>query len=172
MTGLADVADTLDCWVGDHVESACGAPSPSPRERVGQDAILDVAPSFWSHRAPPPRAGHELEIFIDGAEALPVMVGALREARERVFLAGWFFSAAFALERDALAVTLDDLLRELGERVEVYVLAWAGAPLPLFRPGRARRRRPSSTRLARHPGVRGRRRSATSGRCTATTRSS
>jgi hypothetical protein len=55
---------------------------------------------------------------------------------DTVFLAGWFFSAAFELERGPSHVTLGDLLRELGTRVEVYVLAWAGAPLPLFRPSR------------------------------------
>jgi phosphatidylserine/phosphatidylglycerophosphate/cardiolipin synthase-like enzyme len=50
-------------------------------------------------------------------------------------------------------VILDDLLGELGERVEVYVLAWAGAPLPLFRPGR-RDVDAELARLGRHPGVR------------------
>ncbi len=70
----------------------------------------------------------------------PSWSATLREARERVFLAGWFFSAAFELERGPSPLTLDDLLGELGTRVEVYVLAWAGAPLPLFRPGAPRRR--------------------------------
>ena len=65
---------------------------------------------------------------------------------------------------------LDDLLRELGERVEIYVLAWAGAPLPLFRPGR-RDVDAELARLGRHPEC-GSPRTAASGRCTAITRSS
>jgi phosphatidylserine/phosphatidylglycerophosphate/cardiolipin synthase-like enzyme len=152
MTGLADVADTLDCWVGDHVESAVRMHHRRRLARIGQAGILDTAPSPWSLTAPPPRTGHEIEIFVDGGEALPEMVRALRDARERVFLAGWFFSASFELERGP-SLTLGDLLRELGARVEVYVLAWAGAPLPLFRPGRSDVVRELG-RLGRHPGVR------------------
>jgi phosphatidylserine/phosphatidylglycerophosphate/cardiolipin synthase-like enzyme len=150
---FADAADKVDCWVGEHVESAERGHHRRRLRRIGSDAILDVAPSFWSNSAPPPRSGHEVEVFVDGSEALPAMVDALREARQRVFLAGWFFSAAFELLRGPSPLTLDELLGELGERVEVYVLAWAGAPLPIFRPGRRDVGR-ELDRLARHPGVR------------------
>ncbi|HLZ09988.1 MAG TPA: phospholipase, partial [Chloroflexota bacterium] len=50
--------------------------------------------------------------------------------------AGWFFSPDFALVREGEPEVLRNLLAELAERVEVRVLVWAGAPLPLFRPSR------------------------------------
>lgn len=49
-------------------------------------------------------------------------------------LAGWHFEASFALSQGGR--TLRELLAELAERVDVSVLAWAGAPLPLFSPSR------------------------------------
>jgi phosphatidylserine/phosphatidylglycerophosphate/cardiolipin synthase-like enzyme len=152
MTSLAAAQDRVDCWVGEHVESAVRAHHRRRLARVGADRLLDVAPSFWSGSAAPPQSGHEVEIFVDGAEALPVMIDALREAQQRVLLAGWFFSAAFEVQR-APSLTLADLLYELGERVDVWLLAWAGAPLPVFRPGRDDVRK-ELDRLSRIPGVR------------------
>jgi phosphatidylserine/phosphatidylglycerophosphate/cardiolipin synthase-like enzyme len=51
-----------------------------------------------------------------------------------VHLAGWHFDPSFRLEEGG--PTLRELLAEAAERVEVRVLAWAGAPLPLFHPDR------------------------------------
>src|SRR5439155_1381974 len=59
---------------------------------------------------------------------------AIRSARSHVHLAGWHFDASFRLEQDG--PTLRELLAETAERVDVRVLAWAGAPLPLFHPAR------------------------------------
>ena len=42
----------------------------------------------------------------------------------------------FALVRDGDPIVLRNILSDLAERVEVRMLAWAGAPLPLFRPSR------------------------------------
>jgi phosphatidylserine/phosphatidylglycerophosphate/cardiolipin synthase-like enzyme len=50
-------------------------------------------------------------------------------------LAGWYFSPDFQLRAEE-AETLRDLLARAAERVEVRLLAWAGAPLPLFHPDR------------------------------------
>ena len=58
-----------------------------------------------------------------------------------MFLAGWHFSPDFALVRGVEPVVLRNLLGALAERIDVYVLAWAGAPLPLFRPARREVRR-------------------------------
>ena len=58
-------------------------------------------------------------------------------ARSHVHLTGWYFTPGFALVRDGDPVVLRDLLAEVAERVAVRVLAWAGAPLPLFRPSRS-----------------------------------
>ena len=68
-------------------------------------------------------------------------------------MTGWYFSPDFALERDGEHVVLRNLLAELAERVDVRVLVWAGAPLPLFRPSRGDVRkmrdaaRPRDTRI-------------------------
>jgi phosphatidylserine/phosphatidylglycerophosphate/cardiolipin synthase-like enzyme len=65
------------------------------------------------------------------------MAADLASAMSHVYLAGWHFSPAFALERGQAPIVLRNLLAELAERIGVYVLVWAGAPLPLFRPSRA-----------------------------------
>ena len=65
----------------------------------------------------------------------------LAAASSHVHLSGWHFSPDFALVRGSKPVVLRNLLAELSERVEVRVLAWGGAPLPLFRPTRATVRR-------------------------------
>jgi phosphatidylserine/phosphatidylglycerophosphate/cardiolipin synthase-like enzyme len=82
------------------------------------------------------RPGNAVDILIDGAQALPTIAEELRLARSHVHLAGWHFSPDFALKRDGEAVVLRNLLAELAERLDVRVLVWAGAPLPLFRPTR------------------------------------
>ncbi len=56
-------------------------------------------------------------------------------ARDSVLLAGWAFEPAFRLTRGG--PTLRQLLAQTAERAQVRVLAWAGAPLPLFTPSRA-----------------------------------
>src|SRR5665811_1600224 len=85
--------------------------------------------------------GNSLEILIDGAEALPRMATQLARAESHVHIAGWYFSPDFALARDEEPAILRNLLAGLAERVEVRVLVWAGAPLPLFRPSRRMVRR-------------------------------
>jgi phosphatidylserine/phosphatidylglycerophosphate/cardiolipin synthase-like enzyme len=84
----------------------------------------------------PARAGNRIEILIDGEQALPRIAERLSAARSHVHVAGWFFTPEFVLCRDGEQVVLRNLLAELAERVEVRVLVWAGAPLPLFRPSR------------------------------------
>src|SRR5439155_12855605 len=54
---------------------------------------------------------------------------------------GWYFSPEFALMREGEPLVLRNLLAELAERIDVRVLVWAGAPLPLFRPSRHEVRR-------------------------------
>jgi phosphatidylserine/phosphatidylglycerophosphate/cardiolipin synthase-like enzyme len=152
LTHVGDLTDRVDRFVGEGLEHATMAHHRRRLRRVGWEHALDVAPSFWADAGGAPQLGHEIEIFVDGAHALPAMVRATRQARQRVLLAGWFFSADFRLERDRAGLTLDELLRELGERIDVYVLAWAGAPLPVFRPAR-RDVQAQLRRLGRHPGV-------------------
>jgi phosphatidylserine/phosphatidylglycerophosphate/cardiolipin synthase-like enzyme len=145
--------DRADRLLGERLEQAVRAHHRRRLTRVGWDGALDAPPSFHVGAARPAQPGHEVEIFVDGSDAFPAMLRELRRARQRVCLAGWFFSAAFALERHRGGLTLDELVEELGARVEVCILAWAGAPLPLFRPGRKDADR-ELAQLARHPGVR------------------
>ena len=104
--------------------------------RNGWASALDAPPDGWAAREPSPRDGNSLDVLIDGAEALPRIADELKQARSHVHLTGWFFSPDFALTRGSKAEVLRNLLGQLAERVEVRVLAWAGAPLPLFRPSR------------------------------------
>ena len=87
------------------------------------------------------RPGNAVDVLIDGEQALPAIAEELRRARWHVHLAGWHFSPGFALERDGKQVVLRDLLADLAEHLDVRVLAWAGAPLPLFRPSRREMRK-------------------------------
>ena len=73
-------------------------------------------------------------MLVDGAEALPAIAHAIASARSHVHLAGWHFSPDFQLEERGCS--LRELLADAAERVDVCLLAWAGAPLPLFRPDR------------------------------------
>ncbi len=59
----------------------------------------------------------------------------LAAAERSVLLAGWHFDPSFRLVDGG--PPLRDVLAEAAERVDVRVLAWAGAPLPLFSPSRA-----------------------------------
>jgi phosphatidylserine/phosphatidylglycerophosphate/cardiolipin synthase-like enzyme len=108
------------------------------RRRLRQNGWAGVleAAGGWAAGEPPPRDGNNLEILIDGAEALPRIADELKQARSHIHLAGWYFSPDFALLREREPEVLRNLLADLAERVEVRVLAWAGAPLPLFRPSR------------------------------------
>lgn len=80
-------------------------------------------------------------MLVDGGEALPRIAEALAGARSHVHIAGWHITPDFGLTRDDRASRLRDLLGELAERVEVTVLLWGGAPLPVFTPARAAVRR-------------------------------
>jgi phosphatidylserine/phosphatidylglycerophosphate/cardiolipin synthase-like enzyme len=73
-----------------------------------------------------PKRGNSLDVFVDGAEALPQIAAAVDSARSSVWLAGWFFSPEFNLRPDR-SQTLRELFAEAAERVDVRVLPWAGA---------------------------------------------
>jgi phosphatidylserine/phosphatidylglycerophosphate/cardiolipin synthase-like enzyme len=135
----ADVIDQLDGWLGARVESAIRAHHRrrlGRAEQIGQLDPPDAPEVLWAAGEPPPRDGNELDVLIDGAQALPLLARALREARSSIHIAGWHVTADFGLTRDEQAQRLRDLLGELAEHVSVRVLLWAGAPLPLFTPSR------------------------------------
>jgi phosphatidylserine/phosphatidylglycerophosphate/cardiolipin synthase-like enzyme len=105
--------------------------------RLGHQQVLDSPAGGWADGGWPPRQGNHLEVLIDGAEGLPEIAAAIEAARSSVWLAGWYFSPDFKL---TLAPPETEILRELlaraAERVDVLLLAWAGAPLPFFHPDR------------------------------------
>jgi phosphatidylserine/phosphatidylglycerophosphate/cardiolipin synthase-like enzyme len=102
--------------------------------RIGRLSALDAPPGGWAEGNPLPRPGNELEVIVDGVEALPRIADEIEQARSHVWIAGWHFSPDFRLRGEG--PTLRDLLAETAERVDVRVLAWAGAPLPFFHPDR------------------------------------
>jgi phosphatidylserine/phosphatidylglycerophosphate/cardiolipin synthase-like enzyme len=130
------LVSVLDRGVGAAVEKAMVRHHRRRLRRRGWLAALDAPAGGWAAGEPPRRPGNEVEILVDGAAVMPRLVEALRRAESHVHLAGWHFSPEFALRRDGRPLVLRDLLAELAERVEVRVLAWAGAPLPMFRPSR------------------------------------
>ena len=126
----------LDDLVGETIERIVRAHHARRLRRRGSAEAIDPPPDGgWAGTASfAPRSGCRVEPFLDGAEALPRIADAIRSARSHVHLAGWHFDASFRLEEDG--PTLRELLAEAAERVDVRVLAWAGAPLPLFHPDR------------------------------------
>jgi phosphatidylserine/phosphatidylglycerophosphate/cardiolipin synthase-like enzyme len=128
----------LDAVVGDRIERVTCTHHRRRLSRVGQHDRLDPADhaELWAQGDPPVRAGCELEVLIDGSTALPRIADAIAGATEYVHIAGWHLSPDFGLTRDAHAQPLRSTLAELAERIDVRVLLWAGAPLPVFSPRR------------------------------------
>ncbi|MGZ4334157.1 MAG: hypothetical protein ACXVRJ_07780 [Gaiellaceae bacterium] len=126
----------LDDFVGESIERAVRAHHGRRLRRHGSaEAIDPSSDGGWARTASfAPRSGCGIEPFLDGSEALPRIADAIRSARSHVHLAGWHFDPSFRLEEDG--PTLRELLAEAADRVDVRVLAWAGAPLPLFHPDR------------------------------------
>jgi phosphatidylserine/phosphatidylglycerophosphate/cardiolipin synthase-like enzyme len=129
------VLDRFDSAVGDGVERAVQAHHRRRLRKVGWERAYEPdGTSLWAAGDPPPRAGNTVEVLVDGASALPRLAEDLERAQSSVLIAGWHFTPSFRLRPDG--PPLRELLGGLAERVEVRVIAWAGAPLPLFKPSR------------------------------------
>jgi phosphatidylserine/phosphatidylglycerophosphate/cardiolipin synthase-like enzyme len=133
---LGELLLAAECWFGDQVSRQIRAHHRRRLARVQWEHALDPPSGGWPAGDPRVRSGNTVDVLIDGAEALPVIAEELERARSHIHLSGWYFSPDFALVRDGEQVVLRNLLAELAERVDVRVLAWAGAPIPLFRPSR------------------------------------
>ena len=125
-----------ECWFGGQVGEQICAHHRRRLRRIGWEGALEPPSGGWAAGDPPVRSGNAVDVLIDGAQALPVIAAELQKARSQVHLTGWHFSPDFALTRDAEPVVLRNLLADLAEQIDVRVLVWAGAPLPLFRPSR------------------------------------
>jgi phosphatidylserine/phosphatidylglycerophosphate/cardiolipin synthase-like enzyme len=135
--------ERIDGWAGQGIDHAIGA---HHRRRLARlDRLDQLEPpedgGFWAAGDPPPRAGCELEVMIDGEQALGAIAEALGAARSHVHIAGWHITPDFGLTRDEHAVPLRELLGSLAARLDVRVLLWAGAPAPVFTPARGEVRR-------------------------------
>jgi phosphatidylserine/phosphatidylglycerophosphate/cardiolipin synthase-like enzyme len=126
----------VDCKLGEIVSDTVCAHHRRRLTRIGWLPAFDPPAGGWAAGEPAPRPGNTLDVLIDGAEVLPQMVAELEAAKSYVHITGWYFSPDFALTRDGEPAVLRHLLAELAERIDVRVLVWAGAPLPLFRPSR------------------------------------
>ena len=125
----------LDDLVGESLERAIRAHHARRLRRHGSAKAVEPAAGGWAGTASfSPRRDCRVELLADGSEALPRIADAIRSARSHVHIAGWHFGHSFRLEEGG--PTLRALLADAAERVDVRVLAWAGAPLPLFHPAR------------------------------------
>ncbi|MHB8532046.1 MAG: phospholipase D-like domain-containing protein, partial [Solirubrobacteraceae bacterium] len=150
---MSSFLSKADGVAGQAIEGAIGRHHRNRLRRMGRLAQLDPpGEELWCAGGPPPREGCELKVLIDGEQALEEIADALAAARSHVHIAGWHLTPHLRLRRGAGAQTIRELLAELAERIEVKVLLWAGAPLPVFTPARsevreARERLVSGTRI-------------------------
>jgi phosphatidylserine/phosphatidylglycerophosphate/cardiolipin synthase-like enzyme len=135
MAALLSRADTV---LGDAVEAAVRVKHRRRLRRLGWERALDPPDDgLWAAFDPPPRPGCALDVLVDGSTALPMIAEALQGAQRFVHLTGWHLAPHFELVRGEPPVVLGALLAELAERIDVRVLVWAGAPVPVFHPTRA-----------------------------------
>jgi phosphatidylserine/phosphatidylglycerophosphate/cardiolipin synthase-like enzyme len=147
----ADVLRVADRVAGDAIERWTNAHHARRLGKLGRAAQRTPPEDgrLWAAGDPPPRAGNALDVLIDGAAYFPALEHAIRGARRSVLIAGWCITPEFALVRNEPPVLLRELLGESAESVDVRVLLWAGAPVPVFKPRRA------SVRAGRDALVRG-----------------
>jgi phosphatidylserine/phosphatidylglycerophosphate/cardiolipin synthase-like enzyme len=125
----------VDDVLGDAIERTIRAHHRRRLRRIGHAAAYDAPADGWAETGSfPVHSGCSVELLVDGAEILPRIVGDVEAAASHVHLSGWFFTPSFRMGDGG--PTLRGLLADAATRVDVRVLAWAGAPLPLFRPDR------------------------------------
>ncbi len=92
------------------------------------------SPGVFAAGDPPPREGCQLDVLIDGANALPEIAEAISQAKRFVHITGWHLEPAFELVRGRPNGAVGVLLAEMAEKVDVRVLVWSGAPVPALSP--------------------------------------
>ncbi|MFZ0180436.1 MAG: phospholipase, partial [Candidatus Dormiibacterota bacterium] len=133
---IGEIVSGLDAKLGDVVEDTATRHHVRRLARLGWGRALRGDGNGWA-KAPPARDGNSLQVHVDGASALPAIAAAVRGAHSYVHVAGWTVDPEFAVERHPAVVTVRELLSEAAHRVDVRVLVWAGAPLPIMQPSRA-----------------------------------
>ncbi|MBA2312435.1 MAG: phospholipase [Actinobacteria bacterium] len=126
-----DLVYRIDKAVGDGLERVIRAHHRRRLGRIGWSGAFDPSGGIWCTGDPPPREGNSIDVLIDGAEAFPAIVEALRAACSSVYFAGWHVTPDFVVSSSGSeVVAAKKLFQELGEEVDVRILLWAGAPLP------------------------------------------
>lgn len=138
---VPDLVHRVDAAIGDVLERTVRSHHRRRLARLGHSGVLDPprAAELWAGGvATAPRTGNAIDVLIDGEEGLGAIEQAIRGARSHVHVAGWHVDPDFVLRRDGetAGATLRELLAEASQRAQVRVLAWAGAPLPVFEPSR------------------------------------
>jgi phosphatidylserine/phosphatidylglycerophosphate/cardiolipin synthase-like enzyme len=127
----------IDGALGRAIETGVQSHHRRRLRRLGHATSIEPdGGGLWAADDPPPRPGNQLDVLIDGAQALPAIAEALMAAQSHVHITGWHLAAHFELVRGERPVVLGALLAELAQRVDVRVLVWAGAPVPVFHPTR------------------------------------
>jgi phosphatidylserine/phosphatidylglycerophosphate/cardiolipin synthase-like enzyme len=137
--------NAIERWTDDHHARRLGRLGHLAQRRPPDDG------SLWAAGDPPPRPGNALDVLVDGAAYFPALTEAIGGARRSVLIAAWTITPEFALVRDEPPVLLRDVLADAAESVDVRVLLWGGAPVPVSSAGRAavRRRRDDLVRGTR-----------------------
>ncbi|HWE82697.1 MAG TPA: phospholipase D family protein, partial [Gaiellaceae bacterium] len=136
MRAVRALSAPAEGWLGDQISSQICRHHHRRLRRIGWEDAFDAPAGGWATRDKPARPGNSVDVLIDGVEILAAIADELAKARSHVHIAGWFFTPSFALKRGRDPVVLRDVLADLAERIDVRVLSWGGAPLPLFRPSR------------------------------------
>jgi phosphatidylserine/phosphatidylglycerophosphate/cardiolipin synthase-like enzyme len=146
-----DLIGVSDRAAGNAIERLTSAHHARRLRKLGRSAQRTPPDDgrMWAAADPPPRAGNAIDVLIEGAAYFPALEQGIRDARRSVLIAGWCITPEFALLRDEPPLLLRELLGEAAESVDVRVLLWAGAPVPVFAPRR------SSVREMREQLVRG-----------------
>jgi phosphatidylserine/phosphatidylglycerophosphate/cardiolipin synthase-like enzyme len=131
-----EVADATGHALGSAIDRAIAAHHARRLRNVGWQHALEADGGDWARGELPARSGNAVEVLIDGASFLPMVANELARAESHVHLTGCFFSPELELTRGDDPTIVRNLLAELAERIEVRVLIWSGAPLPIFSPSR------------------------------------
>jgi phosphatidylserine/phosphatidylglycerophosphate/cardiolipin synthase-like enzyme len=127
----------VDSAVGAGIEAAVRVKHSLRLRRLGWGrALAPPDDGQWAMGDPSPRDRCSLDVLVDGAEAFSSIAGAIESARSFVHVTGWHVAPHFELVRGERLAVLGELLAEAAERLEVRVLVWAGAPVPVFHPTR------------------------------------
>jgi phosphatidylserine/phosphatidylglycerophosphate/cardiolipin synthase-like enzyme len=131
----------IDAVIGRGIERAVMQKHRRRLSRHRSEEALKPGPGWWAHGVPPPRDGCQLDVLIDGTEAFGAMQEEIHTAERSIWVTGWHIAPHFELVRGEHGRSIGASLADAAERLDVRVIVWAGAPVPLFHPTRAEVRR-------------------------------